>query len=319
MMIERLHTIDPSQFLELYFQTHKHMMSRAVFQWKHLDNPHGRTTAWVSRAVEGGPWTGLAAVMPRKVQIGDQVVVAGQCSDFMVHPDHQRQGIISALIDRQLADREAAGFDLLFTLPNPETHAPSAHTFYKNTAFREVGRYAPWRRYWAGRTFLPRVLKSRMVAALADPVFRLWTRTRDRLHEKPMEWDKDGGFESFGDGFVIDRDWLAWRRRAPDLKFVSIAWDKGGALLRIDDGTAQLYSLAPGKYPARALRTLLDAGNALGLDALYLDGHFPYWNNDLKRLAGLVRSKHGMEVLMVAGGKALDNDVSLTRGDIDVP
>jgi GNAT superfamily N-acetyltransferase len=85
------------------------------FQWKHLDNPFGKSFLLVaeldSRVV------GLRAFLRWRFVAGERTVRAVRAVDTVTHPDHQGKGIFSKLTLRAL-EMLRADTDLVFNTPN---------------------------------------------------------------------------------------------------------------------------------------------------------------------------------------------------------
>jgi GNAT superfamily N-acetyltransferase len=83
--------------------------------WKHSSNPLGHITGV---AESSGQIVGHCAFLPVRMKVGDDVILASQVTDFLVHPEFRRQGISLAL-RRFLLNRAAdEGISIAFSFPN---------------------------------------------------------------------------------------------------------------------------------------------------------------------------------------------------------
>ncbi|MGH8824260.1 MAG: GNAT family N-acetyltransferase [Jiangellaceae bacterium] len=86
------------------------------FAWKHVQNPYGRSPAWV--ATDAGEVTGFRTYLRWEFVIGGRVVRAVRAVDTATHPDHQGRGIFSALTLHSLAELREDGTAFVFNTPN---------------------------------------------------------------------------------------------------------------------------------------------------------------------------------------------------------
>ena len=106
----------------------------ALFQWKHLDNPFGRSIALV--AEEDDRIVGLRTFMRWDLQIPDGgLLKCVRAVDTATHPDYQRRGIFRRLTEEGVEIASAEGIDLVFNTPN-ELSKPG----YLKMGWQEVGR-----------------------------------------------------------------------------------------------------------------------------------------------------------------------------------
>ena len=107
---------------------------RALFEWKHLRNPFGRSIAFVAEA--GGRVVGLRAFMRWEFDLpAGTRVKAVRAVDTATAPDFQRRGIFSALTKEGLRAAEEDGVSLVFNTPNRYS-LPG----YLKMGWREVAR-----------------------------------------------------------------------------------------------------------------------------------------------------------------------------------
>jgi len=109
-----------------------------VLPWRYDAGPHGASLA---RVVDGP--CGLVAsycCSPRVLQTASGPVTIGQTGDVMTLPSERGKGLFSALDRAVLEDARAAGWPVVFGLPN----SSSAHIFTRDLGWSEVGRVRPW-------------------------------------------------------------------------------------------------------------------------------------------------------------------------------
>jgi GNAT superfamily N-acetyltransferase len=85
------------------------------FQWKHLDNPFGRSYMIVAEFA--GRIIGFRALMRWQFGIGDRTVEAVRPVDTVTHPDHRGRGVFSRLTRAALESLQGE-IDLVFNTPN---------------------------------------------------------------------------------------------------------------------------------------------------------------------------------------------------------
>jgi GNAT superfamily N-acetyltransferase len=106
--------------------------SPALFRWKHLANPFGRSHMLI--ALEAGTVIGLRAFMRWEFVSGDRLVRAVRAVDTATHPDHQGRGVFAHLTKTAVAELRPE-VDLIFNTPNQRS-GPG----YLKMGWRAVGR-----------------------------------------------------------------------------------------------------------------------------------------------------------------------------------
>jgi GNAT superfamily N-acetyltransferase len=92
----------------------------AFFDWKHAQNPFGRSPAWV--AIDGGEVVGFRTFMRWEHQTpAGEVLSAVRAVDTATHPSHQGRGIFRRLTLRALDDLRAQGVAFVFNTPNDKS------------------------------------------------------------------------------------------------------------------------------------------------------------------------------------------------------
>lgn len=92
---------------------------RAFFRWKHLENPFGRSFAWVAES--DGQLAGFRTFMRWRFVGPDGTVEAVRAVDTATDPDHRGAGVFRRLTEHGLEQLEAAGVDLVFNTPNDQS------------------------------------------------------------------------------------------------------------------------------------------------------------------------------------------------------
>lgn len=109
-----------------------------VLPWRYDTGPHG---ASIARVVDGPD--GLVAsygCSPRVLVTPQGPVTVGQTGDVMTLPTERGRGLFSALDKAVMEDAKAAGWPVVYGLPN----SSSAHIFTRDLGWLEVGRVRPW-------------------------------------------------------------------------------------------------------------------------------------------------------------------------------
>jgi GNAT superfamily N-acetyltransferase len=271
LRFDRERPVNASDILGLFARSKDPSLTADVYGWKHLENPHGIAATWTARERKGGRLVGSVSLLPRLRRFDKGSHRGGQLVDAMVDPDYRRRGVFTQILRNIVAQHREEGFDFMYLLP--PARAMSRRAFRDLPPFVHVVTLKRYRRFWTGRTFATRILKSNLLARGMDPMVRWWFDARDRLAVEPVETQPSLWLDQERYGFVQDHDWLIWRTRAPGCGFTTMSWIGGGALLRVEGRIAMLYVLKLGPRPAGALRALLDHCERERLDALYFDAH----------------------------------------------
>lgn len=105
----------------------------ALFRWKHLDNPFGRSIALV--AEEDDRIVGLRTFMRWDLQVPEGLLRCVRAVDTATHPDYQRRGIFRRLTEESVEIARAEGVDMVFNTPNALSKPG-----YLKMGWQEVGR-----------------------------------------------------------------------------------------------------------------------------------------------------------------------------------
>lgn len=90
----------------------------AVWRWKHVDNPFGRSLVLVARDDATGRITGLRAFMAWQYLVGGVPTLAYRPVDTATDPSCRRMGIFSRLTMQALEYARAEGAGFMFNTPN---------------------------------------------------------------------------------------------------------------------------------------------------------------------------------------------------------
>jgi GNAT superfamily N-acetyltransferase len=132
---------------------------RAHYDWKHLQNPFGRSPAWV--AVDRGRIVGLRIFLRWEFEHDGRVVRAVRAVDTATHPDYQSRGIFTKLTLAAVDGLVDEGVAFVFNTPNDKS-GPG----YLKMGWHELGR-VPVRFRPRSLTALARIARSRTAA---DPL-----------------------------------------------------------------------------------------------------------------------------------------------------
>ena len=106
---------------------------RELFAWKHERNPFGPSLAWVVE--RGGRVVAVRLFMRWEFRRGGATLRAVRAVDTATHPDHQGQGLFSALTQHAVETCRTDGVAFVFNTPNEQSRPG-----YLKLGWREVGR-----------------------------------------------------------------------------------------------------------------------------------------------------------------------------------
>ncbi|SIR10616.1 GNAT family N-acetyltransferase [Pontibacter lucknowensis] len=109
--------------------------SESLWNWKHVENPHGASPVLVAEA--DGQIVGVRAFLRWQWKYQGQVLQAIRAVDTATHPDYQGKGIFKKLTLQGLADAKEAGIHLVYNTPNK-----SSKPGYLKMGWVEMGRMA---------------------------------------------------------------------------------------------------------------------------------------------------------------------------------
>jgi GNAT superfamily N-acetyltransferase len=106
---------DREAFLSLYADVWGHEKGEDWFAWRFEANPY-RDGVQMVVAEDDGALVGAEPLLPFRLRIGSLTVDAYQPVDWIVHPDHRREGVFTRMTER-LLDQYADDGTLLFNFP----------------------------------------------------------------------------------------------------------------------------------------------------------------------------------------------------------
>ena len=187
-----------------------------LFSWKHLENPFGRSPAWVAEV--GGEVVGFRTFMRWRFRAPGGLIDAVRAVDTATHPDFQGRGIFTTLTLHALDEMAHEGVSFVFNTPNDRSRPG-----YLKMGWTPIGRL-PIAASVSGPGAAARMLRAR---APAD----LWS-VPTSVGENPLDvfsGDATGlayalASASPSDGFRTDRssDFMRWRYGMPGLHYRTI-------------------------------------------------------------------------------------------------
>jgi predicted N-acetyltransferase YhbS len=192
----------------------------ALFRWKHLENPFGRSPMWV--ACDGDAIVGLRTLMRWEFERGGDTFRCVRAVDTATHPDYQGRGIFTRLTLAALAALEAERVDFVFNTPNAQS-LPG----YLKMGWQEVGRAPACVRPLSVRGAIA-LLRNRVPAShwseaidVGEPV----ASTFDELIQAPAPADRLRTRRT--------REYLEWRFGTPLLRYRAVRTGNGVVLVRV--------------------------------------------------------------------------------------
>jgi len=129
---------DRERFLALYEDVWGRSRSEAWFDWRFAAAPYSAEVEMVV-AERHGDLVGAEVLLPMPLSVGGERVDARQPVDWIVHPDHRRQGVFTRMTELLLAtygDRT----DIFFNFPT-DALLPGLEKFDWTTVSRQSTRY----------------------------------------------------------------------------------------------------------------------------------------------------------------------------------
>lgn len=138
------------------------------YRWLYLGNPHGTARTYVARHRPSGRLVGCTSLFPRRIAVGDHVVLAALGGDAYVLPEMRRRGVARRLHEET---RAALGGELAFMFGPP---APDNLRVLKRVGAREVRTLrhftCPLRGAWVGSWLRQRWAGHRLLGRLVHTV-----------------------------------------------------------------------------------------------------------------------------------------------------
>ena len=91
------------------------------FNWKHRDNPQGRSIVAVAIDSDTGRLAAVRVLWRMDLQDGRRSIVAYQPCDTATREEYQRHGLFTRLTDLALGEARRCGAELLFNFPNKQS------------------------------------------------------------------------------------------------------------------------------------------------------------------------------------------------------
>jgi GNAT superfamily N-acetyltransferase len=115
MLEVRAYTVaDQTACLSLLRRAHDPEFSEDRFTWLHEHCPHGRSLRTV--CCDGERVVGFYAAIPKRVVVGNRILIAGRDVDPVVDPQYRRRGVFGQLLDYAL--HTFNGIDFFFNFAN---------------------------------------------------------------------------------------------------------------------------------------------------------------------------------------------------------
>jgi hypothetical protein len=90
------------------------------WHWLNTDNPAGKSWIWI--AEDKNNIVGQSVIIPVKVKINTDTVIAFQSIDTMTHPDYRRQGMYETLARKVYYEAVKDGANIGYRFPNENSH-----------------------------------------------------------------------------------------------------------------------------------------------------------------------------------------------------
>ncbi|MBK7642015.1 MAG: GNAT family N-acetyltransferase [Planctomycetes bacterium] len=186
----RVHACSPNdrgEQVALFNACFKKPVDERALAWRYDESPHGTSLSFLSRSGKGESLAGYACSPRIALALGDpeSQSAIGETGDVMTHPDWRKRGLFSALDRAAMQASKAAGWPIVFGLPNRR----SAHIFLE-LGWREVGKVRPW-------TFLLGAGSSARAVRASEGRLRRWlaplharrcAKARERLEHSVEGW-----------------------------------------------------------------------------------------------------------------------------------
>ena len=195
----------------------------ALFEWKHDENPFGRSPMWV--ACDGDRVVALRVFMRWQFRRGGETLRAVRAVDTATDPDYQGKGLFTALTMHGLDALGDEGVDFVFNTPN-EQSLPG----YLKMGWQVVGKVpVSFRLRTPGSLFT--TAKARVPADLWSSPLDVGVPFSDWLEGNEVE---RAASDEDPRGLITDRSdaFLAWRYGTPLLGYRAVTGDGGSLVVR---------------------------------------------------------------------------------------
>jgi GNAT superfamily N-acetyltransferase len=126
------------ELLDLFQASFGHKMSAQLWDWKYIQNPLAPTDPEVIVALDSARIVGARPFQPVQLWLGNEKVRAVQAPDLMVHPDYQRKGINTRMIQFYVSYLKENGYSLIYGFPNAKSLTGALRQGYKIVATEET-------------------------------------------------------------------------------------------------------------------------------------------------------------------------------------
>lgn len=217
----------------------------ALFRWKHVDNPFGRSPMWV--AVDGGRVVALRAFLRWEFGRDGEVVRAVRAVDTVTHPDYRGRGLFRRLTLEALDALRDEGVAFVFNTPNDQSRPG-----YLTMGWQVVGR-------------LPMSVRVRVrvrsVARMARVPAAMWSEpTSGTVVVADVAPVRSARLTT-----RRTAEYLAWRYGLPDLHYASVQVGGATAYYRVrrrGQATETAVCDVVGEPAAKAMVTAARAAGA---------------------------------------------------------
>lgn len=121
-------------------------LSEAIWNFKHVDNPFGKSLVYV--AEEDGVIVGVRAFMRWEWKLGDKSYSAFRAVDTATHPDHQGKGIFKKLTLKAVETAVERGDNFIFNTPNDQSRPGYLKMGWKAVDKLNVGLKPAFNSFW---------------------------------------------------------------------------------------------------------------------------------------------------------------------------
>jgi GNAT superfamily N-acetyltransferase len=132
------HSQEKEQLLDLFRASFGHSMPAELWDWKYIQNPLASPDPEVIVALDNGKIVGARPFRPTQMWLGNEKVRAVHAPDLMVHPEYQRKGINTRMIQFYVTYAKENGYALIYGLPNEKSLTGALRQGYRIVARRET-------------------------------------------------------------------------------------------------------------------------------------------------------------------------------------
>lgn len=219
------------------------------WDWKHRDNPFGRSLAYV--ATDAERIIGVRMFLRWELGFAGTTARAVRAVDTVTHPTYQRQGVFRRLNTALLSDARADGVDLVFNTPNADSRPANLSMGWRQAAVLRI-HVTPGRpfRFLIGAAGARKANASGAATAVATVPVDTGSSAVSRLPEasailvdpsarRDLERLVPGRSvtpHECGPHTEITMDYLRWRYSVPGLDYRAVTVSDGGRLTGVGLG-----------------------------------------------------------------------------------